>query len=68
VTKLIDRLRKRARTQAGARESLFQALRKAQEQRQAARQPEASDAQSHSEEAPASDEGDNDDEVSRTGA
>jgi len=68
VTRLIDRLRKRARTQAGARESLFQALRKAQAQRESARQPEAGDAQSRSEEAPASDEGESDDEVSRTDA
>jgi len=68
VTKLIDRLRKRARAQAGARESLFQALKKAQAQRESTRHPEASDAGSQSEEAPASEEGENDDEVSRTGA
>ena len=68
MTKLIDRLRKRARTQAGARESLFQALKKAQEQRQAARQSEARDAGLPSEEAPASDEGESDGEVNRTDA
>jgi hypothetical protein len=68
VTRLIDRLRKRARAQAGATESLFQALRKAQEQREAARRPEASNPQAQSEEAPASDEGESDDEVSRTDA
>jgi len=68
VTKLIDRLRKRARTQAGARESLFQALKKAQEQREAARQPEASDPQAQFEEPPVSEEGESDDEVSRTDA
>jgi hypothetical protein len=68
VTKLIDRLRKRARAQAGARESLLQALKRAQAQRQAARPPDASDAGSQTEEAPASDEGENDDEVSRTDA
>jgi hypothetical protein len=68
VTRLIDRLRKRARAQAGATESLFQALRKAQAQRELSRQPEASDPQAQSEEAPASDEGESGDEVSRTDA
>jgi hypothetical protein len=41
VTKLFDRMRKRARRQGGARESLFDALRKAQERRDAARKPAA---------------------------
>jgi hypothetical protein len=68
VTRLIDRLRKRARAQGGARESLFQALKKAQAQRQSARQPVAGDARSQSGETPASDEGESDGEVSRTDA
>jgi hypothetical protein len=68
VTKLIDRLRKRARTQAGARESLFQALKKAQAQREAAREPQANDPQAQSEKNPAIDEGESDDEVNRTDA
>jgi len=68
VTKLIDRLRKRVRQQAGAHESLFQALQKAQARREAARQPDAGATQSPSEEVAPRDEAGDDDEVSRTDA
>jgi hypothetical protein len=67
VTKLIDRLRKRARQQAGARESLFQALKKAQARREAARHPGPREPGSQSGEAPRA-EAENDGEVSRTDA
>ena len=68
MTKLIDRLRKRAREQAGARQSLFQALQKAQAWREAARQPDAQATQSRSEEIAPPEEAGDDGEVSRTDA
>jgi hypothetical protein len=68
VTKLIDRLRRRSRQQAGARESLFQALQKAQAWREAARQPDAKATESRSEEVASPDEAGDDGEVSRTDA
>ena len=68
MTRLIDRLWKRARQQAGARVSLFQALQEAQARREATRHPDAQATESRAEEVAPQDEAGDDGEVSRTDA